>query len=363
MLVNDRNEEIIAILKSLGSNYPIIREFGCEPTRLLVLIVKAGQLKPVMDYLSDAHTPKLDAFMSIKQVAGILTSNASAFAVYSYAPSKNSNGFIMGLADIVRGGKIMGKTITTIPLVVAEEEIILFLDTYNFFTVYWDGCVETLALKQDDIIPDDDQVPVVWDKLKTVLNLEQTAEEKAMLAAACFLYPELSESYPNVQFDSYLRTVEEMIRQDDDNKDANHLSDMFLQELYRWQEKMAFSDIFELPNLDMKTLERLEQIILYDSDYIYMKQDLLKKIAGNLLAVFSTSVLKSQLFEAGILCADRSKTYTIKVTYFDIAGQFHRERLLRFARCKINIVGELDFVEACLDRKERHNAEYRNVQG
>ena len=122
--------------------------------------------------------------------------------------------------------------------------------------------------------------------------------------------------------------------------------------MYQWQENTEFSEAYELPCLEMAVVDRIEKVILYDSDYLYLKESFFKDILERLLRIFSVDVLKRELLDAGILSSDKSKTYTVKVTYIDITGQYQRERMLRFEREKMKILGDMEFIEQCISGRE-----------
>lgn len=69
------------------------------------------------------------------------------------------------------------------------------------------------------------------------------------------------------------------------------------------------------------------------------------------MSIFSADVLKAALTEAGIMYPESAKTYTAKVGYRNIAGEYKRERMIRFRREKLNRAGDMDFVELCQNQK------------
>lgn len=361
MCVHDSCSRTMLIMKSLGINFPIIKALGCAPSKLMVLKVNEGELKRITDLLSDKYTPKLDPGMSKKQLREILVEN-TMFAIYPYTPGKKNDEFVSELCRIAKVGTIQGDEVMVCPLVITECIIPEFAHL-NIFSIYWHGNSDSLALKERDAVPPDDQIPVVCNKMHDVICVDHNTEERALLAATCFLYPNLSVIDPTGGFHEWVEVVREMVRQDEDNKEVEGVADMFVHELYSWQEKICFSDMYALPYLDMRTVEKLEWAIFYDDTYVYMKERLFKNIVRKLLSIFAVDVLKKKLVEADILCADATNTYTVKMTFFDIAGQFHRERMLRFNRKKLVLLGELEFIDLCQDRKEKACVGFGEIQG
>lgn len=147
---------------------------------------------------------------------------------------------------------------------------------------------------------------------------------------------------------------------DEDSHNLNGVGDFFIDSLYRWQENTSFHNIYRLPELGMSVARKTSQAVFFDDRYIYMKDSFFKQIASPLLNTFQVSVLKKALVDDGILCPDKSDTYTVKVGYYNIAGQFKRERMLRFSRNRLEKTGEPGFVEICLNSKQnRKKAMFR----
>lgn len=341
----------LKILKSFGTNFAIVKEWGYEPSKVFMVVVESGQLKKAVEILSDTDMPKLNAFMSAKELQNVLTNHALTFAVYPYLSNRKNNEFLSMLSGIARVGEISGKSLRAFPIVVAEG-VPSGIDLQDYFTVYLSGSLEAISLDENDVVPDDTQIPVVYDKLRAFLSLEQSLEERTLLAATCFLYPNIVQADNEALFDKYIAVAKDMVIQDDENKDSNNLKDIFIREMYQWQENTEFSEAYELPCLEMAVVDRIEKVILYDSDYLYLKESFFKDILERLLRIFSVDVLKRELLDAGILSSDKSKTYTVKVTYIDITGQYQRERMLRFEREKMKILGDMEFIEQCISGRE-----------
>ena len=346
------SEHKVTILKSFGINFPIVKAWGYEPTKLFMAVVESGQLKNAIELLSDIDMPKLNALMGVKELQSVLTDHALTFAVYPYVPNRKNKEFLSTLSGIVRVGEVNGESLRAFPIVVTEG-VPEGIDLQDYFTIYLSGNLESIFLNENNVVPDDEQIPVVFDKLRAFLLSEQSLEERALLAATCFLYPNLiKHEVAETLFDKYIAVVKDMVIQDDENRDANNLKDIFIREMYQWQENTEFSDAYELPYLEMAVVDRIEKVILYDSDYLYLKESFFKDILERLLRIFSVDVLKRELLDASILSSDKSKTYTVKVTYIDIAGQYQRERMLRFERKKMEILGDMEFIEQCISRRE-----------
>lgn len=340
------------LLKSLGINYPVIRDLCCEPEKLFIVIINAGQMRVAIELLSSKDTPKLSTIMNYKQIQKILTNYNSAYVVYPYVPSPKGKDLLYTLSSIIRTGDINGIPITALPIVISEG-VPQDIDLQDFFIIYTGGNLNIASLEVMDFVPDDDQLPVVIDKMQHSIGHSTTPEEKSFLAAACFLYPTLMKiGYPE-KLSNLLDDAKTMIIENDENQDCNNIKEIFVQELYCWQEESKYYDVFELPYLETYATRNMEHVILYDENYIYMKDSVFKAIAHNLLQVFSLETLKKTLIEEGVLCPNKSKSYTVKVGFYNVAGEFQRERMLRFDRQILHKIGEVEFIEICIGEGEK----------
>lgn len=342
--------KLLDILKSLIINYPVIREFNCGLTKLLLLVVEAGKSKAIIDLLSIEDAPRLNEMMGTKQLVRFLTNYESTYTVYEYFPSIKSKEFIATLSTVARIGEIGGHKLSSIPVVISEG-VPYGCDMHDFFTVYINGEISGIMLENGLVVPADDQLMVVEDKIHTYITENHSQNKKALIAATCFLYPNMILSKEDA-LEEYLNQVEYLVEADDDNQDTNNLENIFISELYRWQERTSFHAVYALPNLEMSIISKLDQVILYDNDFIYMKEKVFKDVVKVLLRTFSIDTLKAELIDAGMLYAENSRTYTVKVGYYNLIGEYQRERMLRFQREKINIVGEMEFIEMCMYERE-----------
>lgn len=343
--------KILLIILSLGINYPILRELNLELSKLLLVIVDVGQSKTVLNILAPDDATRVDEIMNIKKLGEIVTNVNSGFVAYSYFHSRRGRDFLNVLGAVAQSGRIMGEKSSAMPIVISEE-MPTGCNTQDFFTICLNDGVGDIEVDHMLVIPPDDQLGVVFDKIRTIIRGEYPQDKKALLAAACFLYPNMVENELESEFSEVLECAQKLVEIDDNSHDMNNMGAAFIKAMYQWQEQEGFYDVYELPNLDMNTQSKLGQVILFDEEYIYMKESLFNIIAEPLLKICSVSALKTALVEADILRPERTNTYTIKVGYYNLIGQYQRERMLRLRRSKISILGELEFVEICMDLKE-----------
>lgn len=347
--MGNKQQMICRIIKSLAVNYPILLADGCGFEKLLLLIIGQGEMGAIIKVLGGDNPQLIYSDMPSRKILLILVQNNSVAIFYPYSPDRKSQEIVRQLSIMMRTGTFEQQKISTLPIIISEG-IPQNMDMSACFSIYFSGDLRNIVGQELDVVPPDSQVPVVLDKIKEYTEGTQIQEERALKAAASFLYPILKETEEGIL--EYLKVVEDLVFSDDENQDANNIGESFLQELYKWQEKNEFHRAYELPYLGTEATKNFEQVILYDEQFIFMKDSLFKEISENLLRVFSIDILKNSLRQEKILCPGQTKTYTAKVNYYNVAGEFNRVRMLRFDRNRLKIIGEIDFIESCTDGKE-----------
>ncbi len=156
------------------------------------------------------------------------------------------------------------------------------------------------AIRLEEVVPHDEYVEVVQDKIKGIDMLGRTRTEQALLAACCFRYPYLKEHNRLNEYEELFRCVEYLVMQ---NEDVNFVADVgktFIDIVYKWQERTRFHNAYELPNIEVNVIEHIDEVFLFDDKYFYMKESLFATIVCPLLDVFPLDVLKSTLDDDGI---------------------------------------------------------------
>lgn len=341
------NFDTLCILKSLGANFPIIQAIGCEPEKLFCIICGHNQMKRVMDILPLYEAPKISEFMAFKDIAKVLSEANSEFIIYPFSATRKGTEVLNFLKTSVKLWQVGSKKLRSLPLVISETPLKMN-DTEDMFVVRLSDSLSDIRISVEDIVPPDDQIEVVLDKISEIDFADEEQNEKALMAAVCFLYPSLKKAGLAGKFKQLLELSAKLVALDDDNRDCEKADELFISELYTWQEKAGFFEVYELPNLDMHTEGKLGSVILFDDEFLYMKEQLFTQITASLLDVFAEAVLKDALAMSKILCPSCQKTYTVKMGYRNIAGGYSRTRMLRFRRDRLTRVGEVDFIEACL---------------
>lgn len=341
-------KKTLKILKSLGANYPVIRSLGYELKKPILAIVACDEVKFFMDSLSVYNAAKISEFAKIRDIEKVLRDTSLEYVFFPYSQSKKGKEQAEYLIDAMKLGAA-----GAIPLVIADRKI-QRESMASFFTVYMDGRLEDIYLPMEEVVPTDGQLAVVFDRVYGLEMKGKTQEERALLAAACFLYPMLHKANKEGEFRELLNCVDVLVKQDEDGDSAN-LAELFVEEVYRWQERTCFHDVFALPRLEMQVAQRLDEVILFDSKYLYMQEKLLEKIAHGMLDHIPVSILKAALSDVKILIAENTATYTVKVNYYNIAGNYERVRMLRFDREAFHRWGEMEFIDLCMAGKEMYD--------
>lgn len=345
---NDRQTMMYRLLRSLAVNYPILLDIGYGFEKLLILVVGQGDVSAVIRAVGGDAPQIIHESMTRERILSILTTVNSEPVFCLFSPTKKGYDLVGNLKAVLKTGTFDMRHISAVPILISER-VPPDIDLSDCFSVYLNVGLQGLTIQRQEVVPPDDQVSVVLDKITDYAEDAATQEERSLKAAACFLYPIFKKENAEMYLPEYLKLVEELVFSDDENKDTNGLADIFVQELYRWQEKREFNKAYKLPYLEMEVTRDFEEVIIYDEEFLYMKDALFKEISEVLIKTFPIDILKSCLAKEGILCQSKESSYTVKVGYYNLAGEFCRVRMLRFSRNRIRLAGELDFIELCVD--------------
>jgi len=340
---------VLQILVSMGINYPVLRDIYPVLNKPLLVIVNPGNLEAAKNFLSNKDTPKLNPFLSFKKFGEILNSVNSDFVIYPFVQTQKGTKFLEFITNTVVTGSLDSNSFNALPVVVSES-IPYGCNLDNFFIVVIDDELAGIPFDRMCVVPPENELPVIYDKFCDVsADVKHEHDKRALLAAACFLYPFYKENGLKEEFPVLLDCAKKLVELDENNHDAGNIPDFFVLELYKWQERTLFNSVCELPEVGMYVEKKLNEFIFFDNKYIYLKDELFKEIFLPFFDIFPVNILKKSLTDEGFLCPDNThkNTYTTKMLYFNIAGNPCRERMLRFSREKLDRTGEAGFVEIC----------------
>lgn len=339
----------LQILVSMGINYPVLKEIYPVLNKPLFFVVPTGNIAAAVDFLADKDTPKLNPNLSFKQLNEVLDSINSDFAVYPFVQTKKGIKFLELIIDAVIAGSQDSSNFNALPIVVSEN-IPYGYDLSNFFTVFFNRDFKNISFDRMCVVPPEPKsdLPVILNQFCCSTKYA-THDEKAFMAAACFLYPFYRDNGLEKNFMFLLDWAKKLVELSEDSCDADNLSNLFLIELYKWQKDTAFSSVYDLSRPVINAQRIMSNFMFFDDKYVYFQERFFKKIFSSFLKLFNVNTLKKSLVENGILCSENTNTYTVKMIYYDSSGELCRERMLRFSREKLNKTGEVNFVEMCLD--------------
>ena len=339
----------LQILLSMGINYPVLKDIYPVLSKPLFVILPSGSVEAAINILADKNTPKLSSNLNFKGLNEVLNSVNSDFAVYHFMQTKKGTDFLELILNAVVTGSQDGNNFGALPVVVSEN-IPFGFDLNNFFIIFFDDKFTGSSFNRMAVVPPEPEndLPVILDKFHHV-TADSTHDEKALLAAACFLYPFYRDNGLEQAFPALLDFAKKLAELDEDNHSTENAYDFFIPGLYKWQRETSFNAVCELPNIGIETEKHLDDYIFFNNKYIYINEKFFKKIISSFLGTSHLPLMKALVSE-GILCPD--STYTAKMFYYNIAGNACRKHMLRFSREKLTQTGEAGFIEICQNTKK-----------
>lgn len=344
---------VLLILKSLGVNYPVLKSVGYEITKVPVLVVENGQTRNVVKLLTNYRTVYLPDKASVSCVDDKLKRTNSEYVFALYHKTRKMREILEHLVSVVKTGCVDDGVVHAVPIVISEEAFQLE-NMEDFFVIYLEEKNINIEFQVDDVVPDDGQISVVQDKIGMLGLDDRVPEEQILIASTCFLYPVLRKNGKLDLYETLQKKSTELVQRDEDNRDTGNIAKIFIDELYAWQKQSHFSEAYKLPEINMETEKKLDQVILFDEKFVYMREIIFQSVCNQLVIFFSLDVIKKSLADAGILYPESSRTYTRKVNYYNLVGDYKRVRMFCINRTKINRLGDMDFVDICLNERREN---------
>lgn len=345
----NRNRRIASILKSYGVNQQIINDIGYRLSKPIMVVADEANINWITKSIVNFERVYMGESVNKKEAAKILSETYSEFVIVPYPMTRKGRELLDDIIIIMKSG-IGSNGHTNAPTLIFAERTVRRKDIENYYMVYFEGDLDEVpVVSMEEVVPTDEQVEVVLDKISELDMHGKTQTEKALLAACCFLYPNLKEHGQMDEYEELFNCVQTLARQ---NEEGNFIADLgktFIMEIYKWQETTRFHNVFELPDIEMSVVDCIDEVFLFDDDYFYMKESLFMNISSSLLKIFPSEVLKSALVDEGILRPENEKAYTVKANYYNITGGYERIRMLRFKRSVLKKCGETDLIELCLE--------------
>jgi len=301
----DKTYRMIALLKSLGANYPILSELGFNPGAILV-VVDSGQLVSLREALAITHEVALAIDTHRNKIKKALLSHVSEVIMFSFRPTieayyKKQLDYI---EDIIKTGMVDGTPIYSLPLFICEETPELSINPpHNVLFYRIAGSIRGTNPSVYDITCDDEDQTLVAHRIQNIISsIDLNNSEKTLAATACYICKGSDDLFTK-EFDEYRDLIYSI-----SEYDAN---------MYRSQ-KQSLGDVFKTVMHDYiinhpvcayhiydKTIPPIHTVkdscILFDDNYLYLTKDLFKKILAPITEVYATGKIYSSLIEEHIL--------------------------------------------------------------
>lgn len=345
------SEEIqdLLLAKSAITNYPILAERGWILQKPLLLIVDQQNVKSLTDMLLGSNGQVLGQYVTKKEIENALQTAISSAIIYVCNwNSKYEERFLQALTEQYRIS-VLNKVNIALPVILSVGYP-KCRNLEDYFVISLTGLASSVIGKiEEKVVPPDVTLKIVFEKIQEELMEIDNLEHVALIAAAGCLFPNLSLENRTAEFQMILKRAKVLVELNEQNQDLQGLGTLTIKEIFHWGQLQEFSQVFELPNLEMSVCSKLETSIFYDEEFLYFKDTLFKQAVSGLLHLASYEALKAELVEEGILCPDRGTTYTSKMPYVTIAGGYDRIRMLRFKREAFQgTFGGDDFIEQCM---------------
>ena len=337
MPLSERNT--YKILKSYAANQPVLKKMGYVIPKPLAVITDLDNIERQKKILMNFSLPILNLAEKIEKITSRKVNADFVSAVYDCRWKEK----IRDLAAVTYSDSSQ----ITSPLLIFADGRILDEGCENFLFVFLDKIPEEEILIEE-IVPTDERLPVILYKIEEIASLGTTQSERALLAAACFMYSDQNER--NGEFEELLSHAKLLAKCGEEDVNGE-LSKIFIDRIFEWQNDTELCNIFKLPKLDMETIKQIDKGIFYNDEYFYMSDSIFRLIAQPLLKTYPEPLLKIVLAKEEILRPENGKTNTVKMNFRSIAGTYERVRMLRFQRAAFCQCGGIDIIERCLDKK------------
>lgn len=163
-------------------------------------------------------------------------------------------------------------------------------------------------------------------------------EEKRILQtflAVGFVWNDFMSSItlPLAFFDDFARQCLSMVKKSRDFFDHVDLEEEMSEVIFQYLEHHPEVKIFHANEVTQAGLNAIEvsEAILFDDDFYYIPERLVKRICAPLLATKSVGVLKEELAKEGIIVCNLDG-YTVKKKYWTVDGNSNRMRAIKFVK-------------------------------
>ena len=315
-------------------------------SEIITIVAGKGQLAQASSILATPNLKCCSMHTSLCNIEKELKKAASSAVLISYTNSAKANELIEQL--YFGNSAISGQEETYgTPVLITENRVPNDRKGYQFF-VYLEQNMTGCQVSIEDVVPDEELLPVVYDYMaKMVKKSDGSPMKQVLRAAACFLYPMLGES----AMQPYFQLIDDLYSMDDELHDSGCLSEFFTEKLNEFIKTEKFIDVYPVEYVD-KDLHDIDRAIFYTNNYLFISEKMFKVIVDPLIHQIPIDSLKKSLKDDQILVPNQdSATYTVKITINTVVGK-KRIRMLRFNRKSLHEEGEPELIDRCLMIKE-----------
>lgn len=331
-----------ALLLSAAMYAPVLQDEGCAmpyPIAIILEIKTPGQM--IRD-LNVWGTPiVLDGSMSLSRCKTKLKEGNSQMSFLVYSNSGRYGELIDFICDAVSSGSVDDRALTVLPVVLFQGTL---PEKYrDKFFVVPESNLGRNSVRREEILVSAEDIPRV---LGVAASKSYEPLKAALVTAACFLR-EIIDQDLRPELGLLEKMVDRIIRQEEEAKDDSGIAEAFVHYLYKWKESSKFHAVYPLPYVEQDAIQNLESIVLYDREYAYFSETIFQEIVAPFRSTFSLPTIKKALKKEGILVSTDENTYSTKVGFYGVYGQFIRVRRFKMVLEKINQPGEIPFIDLC----------------
>lgn len=210
----------------MAVNFPVIKDWGMAPNKLIWMMTANGNSSCVKTTLCPKHVTSLSAYDGQKSIVKALKETFSAPVILNYKTSKE-NRYINIVNSVILDGEN-----NALPIIISDK-----LPSLTFVDLFLVSMPENsldFSVDWDDIVLTHDELSLVRDIVNQEIKNTQNDMERALVAAACFLYPIYPKDKRRHMLKIMLQVVKNMISEDDESKDLNGASDIFVGTINAW---------------------------------------------------------------------------------------------------------------------------------
>lgn len=337
--ISDLNLKTI-LLSSLFINAPLIRSAGVACSDIIVINVSESiDVNEICHMLSEMpfYIDGSDRIVNIKSCVRSLNCVPviwfpNDLELSSYSCKRIINYFI----DISKGSCRSNDIGSVTPVIICSTPIPDLMRPYAYEVFIQDvGMINRKYISE--CVPTDEDVYEIIGYIREHGCSPMVAA--AYISAMCF---------DDIHEELFIM-AEKMDKEADNAKDSEEVIDEFLAAIR--DAIINGSDLLcaLLPEVSMACEKSIDSCFFLDmkKDYLYISEKLFSHITADIQRIWNVQTIKAELAGAGILIRDRSGKSSSKMLYYDIVGQMHRPRMLKFSMNLLNEPCETDIKDLC----------------